>query len=1107
MFLLLLTTTHLVTASPPTSCISGEPLPKPSPLPPDLQYLQWSQIDRAVFYNCYEKVVEFYDEYEGEPWRIPHASLKIGAHEGHVKIVEALLERKLVSVVNCGVYPWLAAKHDHPQVLKLLLEAGYGTGGYFPAHCSGVWYGLSPLYAAAMGGSVESLRLLLEAGADVNIWGRDRDGPGSVLEVAMKDYNSPVEVARFLLEEAGAKINLETTLSVAAGYGDLEIVKILLERGSNVNQPDRGALKTAREEWEKDLVARINESTSHLDPTKYEDHYYEAYYEAQKRIESAMWRNVSVDHLMYAKKIHFTYNRYHIDRVNLSPPIIEASKKGHSEIVELLLDHGADVEILTEEPFTGRSGNVSLAVAARGGHTDVVRVLLEHGARVDGPPPPQPGDPPYFPGIPLTEAVESNSTAAAKLLIDAGANLFPEQVYDGGDNKSISLLHEAAKLDNVDILRLLLDNGYSVDDCFNIDYYVYRGVGSMQPREDNDTALAFAADTGSANAAEFLVGMGANVNAHNNRGWTPLHFAAQNGHNDVATILIEAGADLELRAMFYHSWDYECKPCNSTALQIAISKGHDEVVGSLVAAGADVEVKDLFDALPPQEVDHETPDILRYLLSSGASPDVLDESGDTLLMYAAWNGYRESFRILLAAGVDLDKKGSLNQTALTLARNEAKVINSGKYPGPDQRDYKSQYKRQCIIIEELLAAGAKDEDLGQPSLPDIPEKCAQIGRDGSAPDCPYEDHCEDWGPVRAAVHYGCLDQLDQLISSSGEQPIREVTTHQLRDAAKRCFAASNITLEQRRQMSQHCDEASLIHSCISSMERRGQVSAALNFCIFDVNNMTAEERKEFVVNNFGNEQMSSSEFDVYSIFFSQHGSLLYTAAVKGDQRTVEMLLSRADTTGDLLEAVHAASRETALDAAVRLCNPEVVRDLTSAGADILHQVLAPGFGQLDRLPLLHRTIQGDSLTCGYCPKKPVEILQALLIGAKKEDLESTDEGQNTPIIWAARFSMNHMLEVLIRFGADVNYQGATESLDRRGIKNSTALHWAVRNKNKEAIEMLIAAGANPSLRDSGEYRWAQGGARWMNLRSPLEWATELGLSEDIVDILQNGKDE
>ena len=42
--------------------------------------------------------------------------------------------------------------------------------------------------------SVMDLPKSSQAGADVNIWGRDRDGPGSVLEVAMKDYNSPVEV-------------------------------------------------------------------------------------------------------------------------------------------------------------------------------------------------------------------------------------------------------------------------------------------------------------------------------------------------------------------------------------------------------------------------------------------------------------------------------------------------------------------------------------------------------------------------------------------------------------------------------------------------------------------------------------------------------------------------------------------------------------------------------------------------------------------------------------------------------------------------------------------------------------------------------------------------
>merc|ERR1719209_2486302 len=94
----------------------------------------------------------------------------------------------------------------------------------------------------------------------------------------------------------------------------------------------------------------------------------------------------------------------------------------------------------------------------------------------------------------------------------------------------------------------------------------------------------------------------------------------------------------------------------------------------------------------------------------------------------------------------------------------------------------------------------------------------------------------------------------------------------------------------------------------------------------------------------------------------------------------------------ILEAVHTSSRETALVAAVRLCNVEAVKTLTEAGADILHQI--------NGIPLLHATIRGSPthllrdinaawLTCGYCPKKPVEILKALLVSGKakkaKED--------------------------------------------------------------------------------------------------------------------------
>jgi len=109
------------------------------------------------------------------------------------------------------------------------------------------------------------------------------------------------------------------------------------------------------------------------------------------------------------------------------------------------------------------------------------------------------------------------------------------------------------------------------------------------------------------------------------------------------------------------------------------------------------------------------------------------------------------------------------------------------------------------------------------------------------------------------------------------------------------------------------------------------------------------------------------------------------------------------------------------------------------------------------------------------------------------------------IIIPTRYSKNHMLEVLISLGANVNYRGASDSLDLHlsSIKNSTALHWAVRNENKEAIAMLLAAGADPNLKDT----W---GPRMEELWTPLEWANsqispDSRIHEYMLDILQDGK--
>ena len=67
---------------------------------------------------------------------------------------------------------------------------------------------------------------------------------------------------------------------------------------------------------------------------------------------------------------------------------------------------------------------------------------------------------------------------------------------------------------------------------------------------------------------------GADVNARNERGSTPLLEAARYGHDDICRVLIASGADLKAK-------DNDGK----TALMLAIQGNHDDVVRVLKEAG------------------------------------------------------------------------------------------------------------------------------------------------------------------------------------------------------------------------------------------------------------------------------------------------------------------------------------------------------------------------------------------------------------------------------------------------------------------------------------------------------------------------------------------
>jgi len=99
------------------------------------------------------------------------------------------------------------------------------------------------------------------------------------------------------------------------------------------------------------------------------------------------------------------------------------------------------------------------------------------------------------------------------------------------------------------------------------------GCGPSAP----DISIHEAAKAGDIEAVKQHLAAGADLNAKNIDGWTPLHKAAQKGHKEVAELLIAGGADVNAK-------DRD----GETPLHRVAIWGHKEVAELLIAKGADV---------------------------------------------------------------------------------------------------------------------------------------------------------------------------------------------------------------------------------------------------------------------------------------------------------------------------------------------------------------------------------------------------------------------------------------------------------------------------------------------------------------------------------------
>jgi ankyrin repeat protein len=203
-------------------------------------------------------------------------ALMVASRYGHQEVTELLIEEG--ADVNAqsewnSTALMLASSYGHTEVTKLLLEAGADVNAQVNWYSKSYSYtpkffglsqikGCTALMYASMEGHTEDVKLLIEAGADVNL--QDKDGYTALMCASEIRYTESVG----LLLEAGADVNVQdssgyTALMVASEYGCIGVAKLLLEAGADVNVRDNygyTALELAKRNGVWDIVKLLREA-------------------------------------------------------------------------------------------------------------------------------------------------------------------------------------------------------------------------------------------------------------------------------------------------------------------------------------------------------------------------------------------------------------------------------------------------------------------------------------------------------------------------------------------------------------------------------------------------------------------------------------------------------------------------------------------------------------------------------------------------------------------------------------------------------------------------------------------------------------------------------
>lgn len=316
--------------------------------------------------------------------KIGSTALILSASWGYPRVVEALLDHganlhaKLPSDDATALHQ-AAAYYKGPrslEVIRLLID----RGARISDACNTKGFFFTPLHRAARNGFTDVVRLFLDLDVSlVNRYSLEPHGPPLHLAV----YSRNVDTVQLLLER-GAEINAQTAtggwtalLKAAREAPSTEIVQLLLEKGANVNAATTlqglRALHMAASSGSAEIAQLlINKGADVNAPSE----------DGTRPLDTAAATEKSTGVMRVLLDNGANINRATDSAKNLSPLHLAASA-GYTEIVSLLLERGADVNVSAKEKGILDVEGLPIHLAATRGFTQVVRLFLDQGVDIN----------------------------------------------------------------------------------------------------------------------------------------------------------------------------------------------------------------------------------------------------------------------------------------------------------------------------------------------------------------------------------------------------------------------------------------------------------------------------------------------------------------------------------------------------------------------------------------------------------------------------------------------------------------------------------------------------------------------------------------------------